>query len=110
MPRVEGAGALRVSGLYLALLERERRQQARADRHRTSRADGHPLMRRDRRLLDTLEAGKPAVVAAQKLGGWGVPKVPLTREQRQRGNRFKVSPDDTVRPAGDDGGIRIRAE
>ena len=63
--------------------------------HRSDRRDGFPVMRRDR-LLDTLEAGKPAVVPTGWLGGWGVPKMPLTDEQKQCGHWFKVFPDDTV--------------
>lgn len=95
MPRAaeETTGALRVAGLYRALLERERARQERADRLR----DGGVPMKRNRRLLDALEAGEPAVVPATRLGGHEIPRVPLSREQRQWPNRFVVSADDTVR-------------
>jgi hypothetical protein len=56
-------------------------------------------MRRPRHLLDTLEAGNPAVVPTGRLGGWGVPKVARTDEQKQWGHSFRVLPDDTVAPA-----------
>ena len=105
MPWVrDDADGLQVPGLYQALLERECERQERADRRVTYATAGFPLMRRDRRLLDTLEAGKPAVVPTGQLGGWGVPKVPRTNEQKQWGHWFKVFPDDSVKPAEDDDG------
>jgi hypothetical protein len=101
MPRVEAGsgGGLRVSGLYVALLEHERRCQDRADRRSVALypADDGVVFRRSRHLLDKLEAGEPVVVRGHDLGGWRLPKVPLRAEQKAWPNRYTVTPDDRVR-------------
>ena len=104
MPWVSGGGAvMRVPGLYAALLERGRKHQERVERRSavtyTYPAEDLAVMRRPRHLLDTLEAGKPVVLSPSQLGGYGIPKVPLSPEQRQWGHWFKVSADDSVVPA-----------
>jgi hypothetical protein len=102
MPRPEqtGAGpALYIDGLYEALRLRERQHRQRADAARASWvAQGIVVAPDDWSLLDALEAGEPVVVPASKLGGWMLPRVPLTREQRCWPNQFVVTADDTVRP------------
>ena len=74
MPRVDDnyeadGGGLRFSGLYLALLEKERGRQERADRatERMREEFGY-FFRRDRQLLDALQAGKPVVAARWRVG------------------------------------------
>ena len=103
MPRAEAdssCGGLRVPGLYAALLERERKFQARCERRGiTYTSDDHRLMSRPTHLLDTLEAGEPAVVRGHDLGGWGIPKVPLSAEQKDWPNWYTVTPDDRIVPA-----------
>ena len=84
---------MRVPGLYDALRERERQHQDRHDSH--AAATGLPY-RRNRRLLDALEAGELATLMGRRLRGWGVPKVPLRREQAF--DWFVVSPDDALTP------------
>jgi hypothetical protein len=100
-----GAGpVLWVPGLYEALLVRE--QDAHA-RHSGDPREilygtlaGDPVVfRRPTALLRALESGEPVTVPAWRLGGWGLPKVPLSRAQRQWGRWYRVAPDDSVQPA-----------
>ena len=98
MPRVSSsAGGVRmvVPGLYGALREREREHY---ERH-AAFAQHHPQYRGmwDGRVLDGLEAGVPVVVQGRRLKGWGVPRVPLRRDQAFQW--FTVCPDDSVTPA-----------
>jgi hypothetical protein len=107
MPRVEAdssCGALRVPGLYAALLERERKRQERAERRSavtyTYPAEDLAVMRRPDHLLRALEAGEPVVVRGHDLGGWSIPTVPLSPEQKDWPNWYTVTPDDRIVPAG----------
>jgi hypothetical protein len=106
MPRLEAdssCSGLRVPGLYEALRERERRHHERRGGRRfyadpEDHSRGFSL--RDRRLLDALEAGEPVVVRGHDLGGWGIPKVPLSAEQKDWPNWYTVHPDDTITLSG----------
>lgn len=95
MARVRRAGGpgLVVPGLYAALLAREREHQ----RGWSELAADGPVHPRDRRLLDALESGQPAVLQGRRLRGWGLPKVPLRREDAFRW--FAVAADDRIVPA-----------
>jgi hypothetical protein len=105
MPRVEAdssCGGLRVPGLYEALRERERRHHERWGGRRVyADPEDHSqgFFLRDRHLLDALEAGEPAVFSGHNLGGWGIPKVPLSAEQKDWPNYYTVTPDDLIVPA-----------
>jgi hypothetical protein len=105
MPRVDdgyvaGGGGLRIPGLYGALLVRERGRQERADRateHMRERF-GYSS-RRNRRLLDALEAGQTVVMPRWLVGHKrSTPRVDLPWD-RQEVTAVTVSPDDVVRPA-----------
>jgi hypothetical protein len=108
MPRVDGAaggGGWRVSGVYAALLAKERERHERYGRRRSIPNPGgdEPALavyRRPRHMLDALEAGQAVTVPAWRLGGHGAPRVPIPRELKCWPHRFVVSPDDTVVVAG----------
>jgi hypothetical protein len=102
VPRFEAGdgGALRVPGLYAALLQREREHREGHDAFEAQMIAEYgrfPWYPPPRRLLDELEAGLPVVVEGRELRGRSVPKVPLRREQAYAW--FEVSPGDTVTPA-----------
>jgi hypothetical protein len=92
---------MRVPGLYEALRERERKRQERDERRGVViyPAEDLAVMRRPRHLLDALEAGEPVVVRGHDLGGWSIPAVPLSPEQKQWPNWYSVTPDDRIVPA-----------
>lgn len=97
MPRVDDGAdgpGLVVPGLYRALLARERDHQARHDEFVES-TGWRRRYGRNRRVLDALESGRPAIVQGRNLSGWGIPKVSsLRREDAFRW--FAVTPDDRV--------------
>jgi hypothetical protein len=105
MPRVEAdssCGGLRVPGLYAALREREREHHARRGGRRTSVDPDDPskgFFQRSRHKLNALEAGEPTVFSGHGLGGNGIPKVPLSAEQKDWPNYYTVTPDDRIVPA-----------
>lgn len=96
MPRLEYDSATHVPGLYAALLAREREHAASWDAH-VADSGYRRIHGPSRRLLDALEAGHPAVLQGRRLKGWGLPKVPLRRDQAMLW--FAVLVDDTVVPA-----------
>jgi hypothetical protein len=103
MPWISAGGAeMRVPGLYEALLARERDRHARWGGRRTSVDPEDPsrgFFRRSEHLLNALEAGEPAVFSGHNLGGNGIPKVPLSAEQKDWPNYYTVTPDDRIVPA-----------
>jgi hypothetical protein len=86
--------------LYQALLAKERERHERYGRrlihNRGGDEPGLAVYRRPCRMLDALEAGQAVTVPAWRLGGHGVPRVPIPRELKCWPHRFVVSPDDTV--------------
>jgi hypothetical protein len=104
MPRVRydgsGGGGLRIPGLYRALLDKERDRQERADRATVRmREEFGYSSRRDRRLLDALEAGQTVVMPRWRVGHKrSTPPVDLPWD-RHEVTTVRVSPDDVVRPA-----------
>jgi hypothetical protein len=114
MPRAEAdssCGGLRVPALYEALLAREREHHYRYGE--TVVHEGRELQVvwadpnnhaagcfcRPRHMLDALEAGQPVVVRGHDLGGWDIPKVPLSAEQKDWPNWYTVTLDDRIVPA-----------
>jgi hypothetical protein len=102
MPRVDAdssCGGLRVPGLYAALLERERGYHERRGGRRVYADPEDPwrgFFQLSEHLLNALEAGEPAVFSGHKLGGRGIPKVPLSAEQKDWPNYYTVTPDDLI--------------
>jgi hypothetical protein len=103
MPRVEadscGGAGLHIPGLYRALLEKERTSQKRADRatERMREEFGYSS-RRDRRLLEALEAGQTVIMPRWRVGHRrSTPPVDLPWD-RQMVTTVAVSPDDVVSP------------
>jgi hypothetical protein len=105
VPRAEvdsSCGGLRVPGLYEALREREcGHHERRGGRRFYADPEDHSkgFSLRDRRLFDALKAGEPVVVRGHDLGGWGVPTVPLSAEQKDWPNWYTVTPGDRIEPA-----------
>jgi hypothetical protein len=108
MPRSKRAigsvrGGVRVPGIYAALLERER--ELFAGRQTVFYVDpndpsaGH--FRRSTHLLDALEAGEPAAVAAWELSSLRVHVPESLRPGNCRaGAWWRVTPDDVVERGG----------
>ena len=122
MPRVSddgsaGGDGIRVRGVYLAMLDREREHHNRYGRDGITWVDDNDPSQgcvvRPRELLDLLEAGRPVIVRRIKAGHKrSTPPVVLPWDPRTV--RFvQVGPGDTITPAAElewDGAVGERRE